>query len=166
MAILDLKEKLEPYKKKATGYIKQMLSSKHVVMEDGTDLETKVSAINSDLTEVKKIRYKTYKVTKNFVAGVNTVMSIGSNKVGDKEVPKRIVSISGVLKYKNNYHCIPVSPVGGSGTYLAEMLAQLLVVSSDGLTGNIVLWLNTAWANSTLTVTIGYNTSNVINLKN
>ena len=44
MAILDLKEKLEPYKKMATGYIKQMLSSKHVVMEDGTDLETKVTA--------------------------------------------------------------------------------------------------------------------------
>lgn len=46
MAILDLKEKLEPYKKMATGYIKQMLSSKHVVMEDNTDLETKLKPVN------------------------------------------------------------------------------------------------------------------------
>lgn len=46
MAILDLKKKIEPYVKTATGYVKQMLSSKHVVMEDGTDLETTVTELN------------------------------------------------------------------------------------------------------------------------
>lgn len=49
MAILDLKEKLEPYKKMATGYIKQMFSSKHVVMEDCTDLETTITNIRNDI---------------------------------------------------------------------------------------------------------------------
>ena len=98
-------------------------------------------------------------MTKSFVAGTNTAMSISSNKAGDKKVPKNIVSITGVLKYNNNYHALPISPIGGGGKYLDAMLAQLLVASSNGLTGNITLWLNTAWANSTLTVTIGYDAS-------
>ena len=98
-------------------------------------------------------------MTKSFVAGTNTAMSISSNKAGDKKVPKNIVSITGVLKYNNNYHALPISPIGGGGKYLDAMLTQLLVASSNGLTGNITLWLNTAWANSTLTVTIGYDAS-------
>lgn len=49
MAILDLKKKIEPYVKTATGYVKQMLSSKHVVMENGTDLETTVTELNRNM---------------------------------------------------------------------------------------------------------------------
>lgn len=49
MAILDLKKKIEPYVKTATGYVKQMLSSKHVVMEDGADLETTVTELNRNI---------------------------------------------------------------------------------------------------------------------
>lgn len=60
MAILDLKKKIEPYVKTATGYVKQMLSSKHVVMENGTDLETTVTELNRKLTyssDEKQIGY-------------------------------------------------------------------------------------------------------------
>lgn len=51
MAILDLKKKIEPYLKTATGYVKQMLSSKHVIMEDGNDLETTVTELNRKTKE-------------------------------------------------------------------------------------------------------------------
>ena len=51
MAILDLKKKIEPYLKTATGYVKQMLSSKHVIMEDGNDLETTVTELNRKIKE-------------------------------------------------------------------------------------------------------------------
>ena len=54
MAILDLKKKIEPYLKTATGYVKQMLSSKHVVMEDGNDLETTVTELNRNTLNITK----------------------------------------------------------------------------------------------------------------
>lgn len=47
MAILDLKEKIEPFRKNATGYVKQLLSADHVVMSDGTTLQTKMDSLNS-----------------------------------------------------------------------------------------------------------------------
>lgn len=45
MAILDIKEKIEPYLQTATGHIKRMLSSKHVIMENGKDLEETVDIL-------------------------------------------------------------------------------------------------------------------------
>ena len=51
MAILNIKQKIEPYVKNATGYIKLLLSSKHVVMEDGKDLETTITDLNSEMIE-------------------------------------------------------------------------------------------------------------------
>lgn len=57
MAILDLKEKIEPFRKNATGYVKQLLSADHVVMSDGTTLQTKMDSLNSALTCID------YKVT-------------------------------------------------------------------------------------------------------
>lgn len=49
MAILNIKQKIEPYVKNATGYIKLLLSSKHVVMENGNDLETTITNLNSEI---------------------------------------------------------------------------------------------------------------------
>lgn len=58
MAILDLKEKIEPFRKNATGYVKQLLSADHVVMSDGTTLQKKMDSLNSALeSAVKFIDY-------------------------------------------------------------------------------------------------------------
>lgn len=54
MAILDLKEKIEPFRKNATGYVKQLLSADHVVMSDGTTLQTKMDSLNSALNKKSK----------------------------------------------------------------------------------------------------------------
>ena len=91
------------------------------------------------------IKYKRYTVTKNFVKGTNNAITI--------DVPwDKIVSIQGTLKYGTNLHTLPASPVGASGVYNSEMLAQLLITSS-----NIVqLWLSVAWNNATLSVVVGY----------
>lgn len=59
MAILDLKEKIEPFRKNATGYVKQLLSSDHVVMSDGTTLQTKMDSLNSALDNLKWSDWKT-----------------------------------------------------------------------------------------------------------
>lgn len=65
MAILDLKKKIEPYVKTATGYVKQMLSSKHVVMEDGTDLETTVTELNRNMPIVVPFTVPTFNASEN-----------------------------------------------------------------------------------------------------
>ena len=55
MAILDLKEKIEPFRKNATGYVKQLLSANHVVMSDGTTLQTKMDSLNSAISGIERI---------------------------------------------------------------------------------------------------------------
>ena len=50
MAILDAKEKIEIFRKNATGYVKQLLSADDVVMSDGTTLQKKMDSLNSALT--------------------------------------------------------------------------------------------------------------------
>lgn len=50
MSILTGKQILNPYIKKATGYIKSLLSSQHVEMKDGKTLQTAVDEINNNLT--------------------------------------------------------------------------------------------------------------------
>lgn len=120
----------------------------------------RLSNLEIAVNNLQKIEYKTYTTTKNFVKGTNNVVKLGTKLVGDVYIPENIVSMSGILRYNGNYHCIPVSPIGGSGKYLEEMLAQLLVASNDnGLSGYIQLWLATAWNDSTLKVTIGYDVS-------
>lgn len=61
MAILDLKEKIEPFRKNATGYVKQLLSADHVVMSDGTTLQTKMDSLNSAFTQA--VHYIDYTIT-------------------------------------------------------------------------------------------------------
>lgn len=39
MAILNIKQKIEPYVKTATGYVKQLLSADHVIMDGGKTLQ-------------------------------------------------------------------------------------------------------------------------------
>lgn len=73
MAILDLKKKIEPYLKTATGYVKQMLSSKHVVMEDGNDLETTVTELNRKIDPYRVIDFNTTGRT-TYVKYANGVM--------------------------------------------------------------------------------------------
>lgn len=60
MAILNIKQKIEPYVKNATGYIKLLLSSKHVVMENGNDLETTITNLNSEMIEQDDTDYMVY----------------------------------------------------------------------------------------------------------
>ena len=50
MPILTGKEIIRPYIKKSAGYIKSLLSSKHVEMDDGKTLQTTVNDINNNLT--------------------------------------------------------------------------------------------------------------------
>ena len=91
------------------------------------------------------IKYKRYTVTRNFVKGTNSAVTI--------DIPwNKIVSIQGTLRYGANLHALPTSPVGGSGTYNDGMLAQLVITSSNV----IQLWLTTAWNNATLSVVVGY----------
>ena len=91
------------------------------------------------------IKHKKYTVTKNFVKGTNSAVTI--------DIPwNKIVSIHGTLRYGANLHALPTSPVGGSGTYNDGMLAQLVITSSNV----IQLWLTTAWNNTTLSVVVGY----------
>ncbi len=66
MAILDLKEKIEPFRKNATGYVKQLLSADHVVMSDGTTLQTKMDSLNSALLD------KTYPINSIYMSTSNT----------------------------------------------------------------------------------------------
>lgn len=56
MAITDIKKKIEPYVKSATGYIKYLLSSDHVVMDNGKTLQEEVNALNSNLSQLKVYR--------------------------------------------------------------------------------------------------------------
>ncbi|MCB7303118.1 hypothetical protein [Bariatricus massiliensis] len=49
MSILTGKQVLKPYIKKATGYIKSLLSSQHVEMNDGKTLQSAVDEINNNL---------------------------------------------------------------------------------------------------------------------
>ena len=49
MSILTGKQVLKPYIKKATGYIKSLLSSQHVEMNDGKTLQTAFDEINNNL---------------------------------------------------------------------------------------------------------------------
>lgn len=49
MSILTEKQILKPYIKKATGYIKSLLSAQHVEMKDGKTLQTSLDEINSNL---------------------------------------------------------------------------------------------------------------------
>lgn len=88
MAILDLKKKIEPYLKTATGYVKQMLSSKHVVMEDGNDLETTVTELNRNCIKVVDSK----KTTTNGYNYEYSVLSFGD---------KRYVKLFGNYTIKN-----------------------------------------------------------------
>lgn len=54
MAILDAKEKIEIFRKNATGYVKQLLSADDVVMSDGTTLQKKMDSLNSALSKKNK----------------------------------------------------------------------------------------------------------------
>nr|DAJ09126.1 MAG TPA: hypothetical protein [Caudoviricetes sp.] len=88
--------------------------------------------------QLSNIKYKRFSVTKNFIKGANNAITISG--------------VQGVLRYSNNLHVLPASPVGASGAYNEGMLAHLVITS-----GNIVqLWLNTAWNNATLSVVVGY----------
>lgn len=53
MAILTGKEIIKPYIKKSAGYIKSLLSSKHVEMDDGNTLQTTINDINNNLTDLR-----------------------------------------------------------------------------------------------------------------
>lgn len=66
MAILDLKEKIEPFRKNATGYVKQLLSADHVVMSDGNTLQTKMDSLNSALLD------KTYPINSIYMSTSST----------------------------------------------------------------------------------------------
>lgn len=108
-----------------------------------------INALRKELTELNGnmagIKYKRYTVTRNFVKGTNSAVTI--------DIPwNKIVSIQGTLRYGANLHALPTSPVGGSGTYNDGMLAQLVITSSNV----IQLWLTTAWNNATLSVVVGY----------
>ncbi|MCB7303119.1 hypothetical protein NE683_02010 [Bariatricus massiliensis] len=50
MSILTEKQILKPYIKKATGYIKSLLSAQHVEMNNGITLQSTVDQINNNLT--------------------------------------------------------------------------------------------------------------------
>lgn len=106
-----------------------------------------IAKTNKDLTEqLSNIKYKRFSVTKNFIKGANNAITISGVQWS------KIVSVQGVLRYSNNLHVLPASPVGASGAYNEGMLAHLVITS-----GNIVqLWLNTAWNNATLSVVVGY----------
>lgn len=96
--------------------------------------------------QLSNIKYKRFSVTKNFIKGANNAITISGVQWS------KIVSVQGVLRYSNNLHVLPASPVGASGAYNEGMLAHLVITS-----GNIVqLWLNTAWNNATLSVVVGY----------
>ena len=49
MSILTEKQILKPYIKKATGYIKSLLSAQHVEMNNGITLQSTVDQINNNL---------------------------------------------------------------------------------------------------------------------
>lgn len=49
MSILTGTETIKPYIKRASGYIKSLLSSQHVVMKNGETLQTAVDEINNNL---------------------------------------------------------------------------------------------------------------------
>lgn len=66
MAILDLKEKIEPFRKNATGYVKQLLSADHVVISDGTTLQKKMDSLNSALLD------KTYPINSIYMSTSST----------------------------------------------------------------------------------------------
>ena len=127
MAILDLKEKIEPFRKNATGYVKQLLSADHVVMSDGTTLQTKMDSLNSALKSA--IKYVDYSVTLESNAYV-TPFSYYLNKylpTSDVEkygipIAATLVTSSGQahhislsLSYTGQYHYTAVA-TAGSGT--------------------------------------------------
>lgn len=76
MAILDLKEKIEPFRKNATGYVKQLLSSDHVVMSDGTTLQTKMDSLNSALSNATS----SLGTVNNSISSINSSISTITNK--------------------------------------------------------------------------------------
>lgn len=86
MAILDLKEKIEPFRKNATGYVKQLLSANHVVMSDGTTLQTKMDSLNSTLAGA--ICIKTYSMTLTANNYVQPFSMFGDGIIPDADIKK------------------------------------------------------------------------------
>lgn len=50
MAILSTIQKIEPYIKTATGYVKQLLSADHVITSDKLTLQNKLNAMDTSIT--------------------------------------------------------------------------------------------------------------------
>ena len=50
MAIISGKQILKPFIKRASGYVKSLLSAEHVEMGDGSTLQETVNELNSNLT--------------------------------------------------------------------------------------------------------------------
>ena len=122
MAILDLKKKIEPYLKTATGYVKQMLSSKHVIMEDGNDLETTVTELNRNIISVEHKDIGIHVVRK----GSYTDIPIDLNQFG----MSKIISVIPILQGRSsspNYGLLTL------GLYeFNQNTATLRVFNTDG----------------------------------
>lgn len=80
MAILDLKEKIEPFRKNATGYVKQLLSADHVVMSDGTTLQTKMDSLLDKIYPINSIYMSTSSTNPKDLFG-GTWVAWGSGRV-------------------------------------------------------------------------------------
>lgn len=110
MAILDLKEKIEPFRKNATGYVKQLLSADHVVMSDGTTLQTEMNSLNSTIGTIKTAISSTIGANTNStrvvsllngsikIAGISKVATMTSNyiKVTDVAEIRKLFNIPSV----------------------------------------------------------------------
>lgn len=104
MAVLTGKNVLKPYIKKATGYIKSLLSSQHVEMDNGKTLQFTIDEISNILTNKYSYEQIGNTVLK-FERGV--LMQWGAVTLGKASSAGGIVTSTVTLVtpfYNNQYH--------------------------------------------------------------
>lgn len=98
MAILTDKQIIRPFIKKSSGYIKSLLSSQHVEMNDGKTLQTAVDEINNYLTY-----YIVEEITNSY--GTYRKWTNGTLEMWGKWTPSVSLINGQYIGLWNNYNC-------------------------------------------------------------
>ena len=97
MAILAQKKRIKLLFKIAAGYVKYLLSSEYVVMNDDTDLETTITNIKNDIDNKAR---KTWVQLKNQTSVGNSTISVDVSKYSEFMITCGVASTSNGNYYR------------------------------------------------------------------
>lgn len=163
MSILSGKEVIKPYIKKATGYIKSLVSSQHVEMNDGKTLQAAVDELDGKLTNLNSYDFNTpviigyrdnkpvYKIIKQFSSSDYNFSINGEIKLKVPEIyGKRILKYNAAMTASYGTYNLPYI------NYLAKSITWIRCVYNTEEWN--VQYFNTgdSWGNWRLEVEILY----------